>query len=665
MDLLPHNRRAYEAVEEALETSSRTCVIHPTGTGKSYIAMAYIEAHPEERILFITSYLTTLSRFAADCQKCLGESVFAHLDLTIYSGLASGNIYDPEKLMNRYVKSKVSEKKIGDYDTIILDEFHRCGADTWEEQVKRLIENRITIGFSATPIRFLDDNRDMGKEIFYGNVASEITLHDALLDKLLPIPQYITCRYSLWEDFARAEGELKTKWMTDQEKREAADILMHARNFLQNAEGLDMLFMTKMRKPHGRYIVFCKDTVHLKSMKAESKEWFSWAGEIHYYTMLATESNSQRELAKFERDESDALKLLFCVDMLNEGVHIPSIDGIIMLRPTQSMIVYLQQLGRALSVDTEDRVQIFDIVNNARELEQGKQFWNGVIADFATRGERYEDAFDVFSRDLEFDSLIMHLDKFKHVNSWDYHYELCKRFYEENGHLKVTAGTLVDGHNIYLWLNHQKHAYADGTLSDEKIKKLEMIGIQWEIEPRKSWADWVRDAEEYFNSHGDLNVPKRYKCKDGTGLWGWLQRVRELKREGELSDEEIQTLENMGIIWEPKGVEPRWMRAYNILLDYLKENDTNDVPANCVWKDFKLGQWMTHVRYQFSNQDNPDFSKKKLSQEKIELLKESGVVLVKDNWMKVFTAVREYKEKHGNSDFPEDWQVDGLNVRGW
>ena len=97
MDLLPHNKRAYDAVEEALTTSPRTCVIHPTGTGKSYIAMAYIEAHPDERILFITSYLTTLSRFAADCKKNIPDA-FSHLDLTIYSRLAAGILYDPDLL---------------------------------------------------------------------------------------------------------------------------------------------------------------------------------------------------------------------------------------------------------------------------------------------------------------------------------------------------------------------------------------------------------------------------------------------------------------------------------------------------------------------------------------------------------------------------------------
>ena len=359
MDLLLHNKRAYDAVEEALTTSSRTCVIHPTGTGKSYIAMAYIEAHPDERILFITSYLTTLSRFAADCKKNIPDA-FSHLDLTIYSRLAAGILYDPDLLTNKYITKKASKRKLDDYDTIILDEFHRCGADTWEGQVRALIDGHRAIGFSATPIRFLDDNRDMGKEIFYGNVASEITLHDAIVEGLLPKPQYIICRYSLWEDFAKAEGELRLKWMTDQEKKEAADILMHARNFLQNAEGLDMLFSTKMKKPHGRYIVFCKDKIHLKQMKKESEKWFEWVGEVHKYTMISSDVNAPRELSKFEKDESDALKLLFCIDMLNEGVHVQHINGIIMLRPTQSMIVYLQQLGRALSVDTEDRVQIFE-----------------------------------------------------------------------------------------------------------------------------------------------------------------------------------------------------------------------------------------------------------------------------------------------------------------
>ena len=205
---------------------------------KSYIAMAYIEAHPDENILFITSYLTTLSRFAADCKKNISDA-FSHLDLTIYVGLRNSSIYDSESLINKYLKTTTLSRKIYEtgYDTIILDKFHRVGADIWEDQVKKLLMGQTAIGFSATPIRFLDNNRDMGKEIFCGNVVSEITLHDALVSQLLPTPQYITCRNSLWEDFVKAEGELRTKWMIDQEKSEAAYILSHARNFIQNAGG--------------------------------------------------------------------------------------------------------------------------------------------------------------------------------------------------------------------------------------------------------------------------------------------------------------------------------------------------------------------------------------------------------------------------------------------
>lgn len=643
-DLLPHNRAAYEAIEEALKTSSRTCVIHPTGTGKSYIAMAYIEAHPEERILFITSYISTLSRFAVK----LPQDAFSHLDLTIYSGLGKGTIYDPETLIDRYQKNSVI--KMNQYDTIILDEFHRVGADTWEGQVKDLIFGRKAIGFSATPIRYLDDNRDMAKEIFDGNIASEITLHDALVQGLLPKPHYIICRYSLWEDFARAEGELRYKWMTDQEKREASYILTHARQFLQNAEGLDTLFSTRMKNPHGRYIVFCKDTAHLKEMEEESQKWFDWAGEVHYYTAISTIGNAQREISKFERDKSDCLRLLFCVDMLNEGIHIPDINGIIMLRPTQSMIVYLQQLGRALAVDSKERVQIFDIVNNAKELEQGKQFWNGVISGFQQKGEIYEDAFDVFSRDAEFDSLIAHLDRFRHLTSWDYHYELCKQFYEENGHLIVPADYMIEGRNVYSWLIRQR--FFRQSLSQEKIEKLNAIGMIWDPknEINLKWLRGYEAAKAFYEEFGNLDVKASIGEYHGIWLYDWLKSNREKK--DELSDQQIRLLDELGMDWaKEKRKQYSWDERFQQLAEYKAINGD---PAN----NTELGTWLSNQRVMYNRGE--------LSQEKIERLESIGVKL-SGNEARTQRAIErgmrychQYYDAHGNLKMPKGYTIDGF-----
>lgn len=157
-----------------------------------------------------------------------------------------------------------------------------------------------------------------------------------------------------------------------------------------------------MKNPHGRYIVFCKNVEHLKQMKKESREWFSWVDEVRYYKVWSGHGDTIDVVNKFEKDGSNALELLFCVDILNGGIHIKGIDGIIMFRPTQSMIVYLQQLGRALAVESRKCVQIFDVVNNVSELEEGKSFWNGVMAGLKKNGEGYEDVFDIFGRNIEF-----------------------------------------------------------------------------------------------------------------------------------------------------------------------------------------------------------------------------------------------------------------------
>lgn len=72
------------------------------------------------------------------------------------------------------------------------------------------------------------------------------------------------------------------------------------------------------------------------------------------------------EFTAFKKDDSKHMKLLFCIDMLNEGIHVDDVDGVILLRPTVSPIIYLQQIGRALSAGSEKTPLIFDLVNQFR-----------------------------------------------------------------------------------------------------------------------------------------------------------------------------------------------------------------------------------------------------------------------------------------------------------
>lgn len=112
-------------------------------------------------------------------------------------------------------------------------------------------------------------------------------------------------------------------------------------------------------------------------MVDESDSWFTKVNcDIHKYTVYAQNSASDKQFEDFRNDKSDsALKLLFCIDMLNEGVHFDDVDGVIMLRATQSANVFYQQLERALACsDSKKKPVIFDIVNNYETGDTAQQY---------------------------------------------------------------------------------------------------------------------------------------------------------------------------------------------------------------------------------------------------------------------------------------------------
>lgn len=132
---------------------------------------------------------------------------------------------------------------------------------------------------------------------------------------------------------------------------------------------MDVIFDKHITDRTGKYIVFCSNIDHLREMQRNVAAWFSRIDkEPHIYTAYSLDSATEQEFESFKQDESDHLKLLFCIDMLNEGVHVENISGVILFRPTVSPIIYKQQIGRALSASKTKDPIIFDIVNNIENL---------------------------------------------------------------------------------------------------------------------------------------------------------------------------------------------------------------------------------------------------------------------------------------------------------
>lgn len=119
-----------------------------------------------------------------------------------------------------------------------------------------------------------------------------------------------------------------------------------------------------------RRLVFCANFGHMREMMDKVPEWFSKIDtNPKIYSVYAADPSSSQSFADFKADEDTThLRLLFCIDALNEGIHVDDISGVVLFRPTVSPIIYKQQIGRALAANRKSAPVIFDVVNNFENL---------------------------------------------------------------------------------------------------------------------------------------------------------------------------------------------------------------------------------------------------------------------------------------------------------
>ena len=249
--LFEHNQIAYQAALTMMKSAGKAAVVHPTGTGKSFIGFKLCEDFPDRVICWLSpsEYI-----FKTQVENLAASGAFHGDDQTVSGDqekpvLKNVKFYTYAKLMT------MTEEELGEIspDYIILDEFHRCGAAQWGGGVERLCgmyQKAKVLGLSATSIRYLDNQRDMAWELFEGNIASELTLGEAIARGILPMPTYILSIYSYQKELKRCEAQIqRTKNSVVREKAEQQ--LEALRRALEQAEGLDQIFakyITPIRK---------------------------------------------------------------------------------------------------------------------------------------------------------------------------------------------------------------------------------------------------------------------------------------------------------------------------------------------------------------------------------------------------------------------------------
>lgn len=495
-DLRPHNRYTYKEVKAVLENKNRVAVPNATGTGKSFIIL---------QILFDYRYKKSI--VLAPTNEILdGLKKLAPWSIT------NCKFYTYSKFFALYSKGKLEELNI---DLIILDEMHRAGALNWGKAVKYVLNknnNSKIIGLSATPIRFLDNNRDMINELFYGSSTTPISLSEAIVRKILPMPIYVSAMYDLDKEIEKKLRLMKSLNISLEDKRKYIEELNVYKGKWERESKIENIIKKHLPKSKKlKFIIFCENNKHLIKMKDEVNKWFNSALDnkfnIKSFVITSINKRSKENLAKFESENNDnELKLLFAISKLNEGIHIRNITGIVMLRNTKSPSIYYQQLGRCLTTDSVDENPIvFDFVDNIDNLE---------LVNFRKNLEEAKLFNNVYRRQIglqdddirlclyeEHEEVILELKNIerKITYNWEESFESLLKFKEINGHLNVPKND--EYLRLYSWISLQRTLYKRNILNEEFISKLNSIGFIWDINIYKYRENYKKYEELIINSY--------------------------------------------------------------------------------------------------------------------------------------------------------------------
>ena len=420
LKLLPHQNEAYQAAVKKLEEKRKAAIISPTGTGKSFVALEYILQHPDERVLFlsprraianqmyeyIVRYIGGDTRSIEEIQKEYGtgnnpseslklaaRSYIPNIECMLYQMISAyGERQSVDEILNslkptmiivdemHHLKTKSIRATAGsnvvedneEYEEEFSNRIER--ENKWGKKFKKFLEDNPQaklLGLSATPIRH--DGANVVERIFKDAVASQKSLLEAMEEGIIYPPKYVVPDFvredeleTLLEKIEQAEGARK-----EELKAEYDELALKS----ANAPGIPQLMEENISEKDGKYIIFCKDISDMKEKMANAKEWFGKIDEEpEIYGISSQDNTSAEQLQSFNNSKSSHLKLMYCVGMIDEGVHLNNVSGVILATKTESRPVYTQRVGRCISSKKNGKQAIvIDLVNNNEILSNKEE----------------------------------------------------------------------------------------------------------------------------------------------------------------------------------------------------------------------------------------------------------------------------------------------------
>ncbi|GAB3012591.1 DUF3427 domain-containing protein [Niabella terrae] len=337
-------------VERTLHGRRRNLVVAATGTGKTIISAFdfkdYYQQHPTCKFLFIAHRIEILKQACVAFRNILKDQNFGQI---LGGGEQPGDLrhlFATIQSFSNRIKNGLLESDY--YDYVVIDEVHHAQADSYQRIIEHLKPD-ILLGLTATPERA--DGKSVLKD-FEDHIAAEIRLPDALNHKLLCPFQYFAVSDSVDLDKVKwVRGQYDTVELTkiyNSNDQRVRDILSNLHKYCKDMHQVKALG-------------FCISIAHAKFMQQKFEMAGLKAGAL-------TSENAHQRGELLQMFKQGQINYLFVVDIFNEGVDIPEIDTVLFLRPTESLTIFLQQLGRGLRLSHKKEVlTVLDFVGNAHE----------------------------------------------------------------------------------------------------------------------------------------------------------------------------------------------------------------------------------------------------------------------------------------------------------
>ena len=664
LGLYEHNIRSYEKVKQQFEKDNIAAIVHATGTGKSFNALQLALDNKDKKIIYVVPYGSIIEHekeLIEQNENVSLEQDFPNLEFKTYQSFV--NMSDDEIIDL-------------DVDLLILDEFHHIGAPIWGQRINTLIdahEDLQIFGMTAYTVRDRGTSyeRDMvnpeNDELFSNKVVSNYDLCDAMIEEVLPKPNYKSGYVFLEETCEYLENKINSLNSNSKDYKELAPLLKDLKKRAHEAPGLSDIFKTNI-KPDGKYIYFCplnpeNGVNDMDSIMSEARNWIHEMGltedDYEFYMTTSDMGNDgKRNREAFysdkdlkQNDTSNKLRIMFAINQYNEGVHVPGLDGVIMGRSTQSDIIFFEQLGRALSAGKDNTKEYEELMKKDKEE---------LIEECNKRELSYNDS--------------MTKEELVEILLAPVIIDLSNNI----GFIKELETNLKDRIKEYMSSgnNEKRNVHLKNASFNIDMINEDLFRILEYVQERvtMTWMDKYELAKAYYDHYGDLEISANFKTKNGyeydengVALGKWINTQRQAFKGNsgyKISKEQIELLKEIGMRFETNYKEEEWNKKYELAKAYYEHYGNLEIPQSFKTKNgyeydengVALGKWINTQRQAFKGN-----SGYKISKEQIELLKEIGMRFEtnykEEEWNKKYELAKAYYEHYGNLEIPQSFKT--------